>query len=97
MGKVMGGTNRFNNMIYTVGHPSDYYEWYKDLKEFNYENDVLYYHKKAFGSYYDSPIYASNTIHTTVADHILNATKSLGYKERDLNIHPHTGNISEVN
>lgn len=47
MGKLTGGTARINNMIYARGHPHDFYSWYKDLPDFDYERDVLYYQKKA--------------------------------------------------
>lgn len=47
MGKVTGGTARLNNMIYARGAPSDYPMWYKDVKNFNYEQEILYYFKKA--------------------------------------------------
>lgn len=47
MGKILGGTSRLNNMLYVRGHPNDYKDWFKDLHDFDYEQDVLYYFKKA--------------------------------------------------
>lgn len=46
MGRIVGGTGRINNMIYSRGHPKDYESWYQDLDGYNYEYDVLNYFKK---------------------------------------------------
>lgn len=42
MGKIVGGTNKLNNMIYARGHPQDFSTWWLQNKtDFNYTKDVL--------------------------------------------------------
>lgn len=46
MGKIVGGTQMLNNMIYSRGHPEDYKGWFGPPGKYNYETDILPYFKK---------------------------------------------------
>lgn len=51
MGKVLGGTGMLNNMLYVRGHEEDFKEWFKDKKDYSYEDVMTYYKKlEAFGT-----------------------------------------------
>lgn len=38
-------------MLYTRGHPSDFYPWFKDLPGYTYEKDVEEYFNRAEQTY----------------------------------------------
>ena len=51
MGKLVGGTNWFNNLLYVNGVKEDYDQWFPDYKYYNYDRDILYYFHKFESKY----------------------------------------------
>ncbi|XP_030745091.1 glucose dehydrogenase [FAD, quinone]-like isoform X2 [Sitophilus oryzae] len=86
MGKILGGTSMINNMLYMRGHKSDFDEWFKDYKEYDY-NDILYYFKKL-----ERLIPVRDLIfHTILPDILLKAVVNLGYETPKENLNCQLG------
>ncbi|CAH0563705.1 unnamed protein product [Brassicogethes aeneus] len=77
MGKLVGGTAQFNNLMYLRGHPDDFKEWYKDLPSFDYKRDILPYYKKLEST--GDSFLSRLPFTSSAAEYALNAFKSLGY------------------
>ncbi|XP_017786908.1 PREDICTED: glucose dehydrogenase [FAD, quinone]-like [Nicrophorus vespilloides] len=101
-GKLVGGTGRFNNMIYARGHPNDFAEWYANATDFDYDRDILHYFKKSenfiasnFDPKYHSkngPLNVQDSIFVTdLSDNMLEAARYFGIPVRDLNGEKSTG------
>ncbi|KAI4456247.1 glucose-methanol-choline gmc oxidoreductase [Holotrichia oblita] len=102
-GKLIGGTGRLNNMMYTRGHPEDYKSWYKDLEGFDYDRDVLTYFKKSENQagiylndskYHSSngPLMANDLVFVSeLYEAVVRTASDMGFPVRDLNSRFPTG------
>ncbi|XP_060521919.1 glucose dehydrogenase [FAD, quinone]-like [Cylas formicarius] len=81
MGKIVGGTGMFNNLIYVRGHREDFDEWFEFKECYDYDADVLPYFERlekqveSGGSVYVSSL----PFITVLPRFIARAAKTLGW------------------
>ncbi|XP_066150109.1 glucose dehydrogenase [FAD, quinone]-like [Euwallacea fornicatus] len=86
MGKVLGGTNMLNSLLYTRGHREDFDEWFRENEFYNYSDIMLYFktleqfdNAKGYSDSHKPMFISQLSFSTDLPTVLLKAAKHLGY------------------